>query len=332
MVRLSKKNYTTQSAFKYPTKVRIVEVGPRDGLQNEPKTIPTDVKVEFINRLSATGLRNVEVTSFVSPKWVPQMADHSDVYSKINKVSGVSYPVLVPNMKGLLTAMQHDVKEIAVFGSASEGFSQKNIGCSVAESLERFEDVVATALDHGIKVRGYISCVCGCPYDGAVSPKDVAKMSLALYNMGCYEISLGDTIGIGTPGSIRAMLQDVMEMIPAENLALHCHDTYGQALSNILTAMEMGISVFDSSVAGLGGCPYARGASGNVATEDLVYMLQGMGIETDVDMEKLLGAGRYICNELGKSTESKVARALSGKEKPMQFLQSYRNQSAALKN
>lgn len=318
-------------AQKYPTKVRVVEVGPRDGLQNESKNIPTDVKVEFINRLSATGLKNVEATSFVSPKWVPQMADHSDVYSRIDKVDGVSYPVLVPNMRGLLTAMQHDVKEIAVFGSASEGFSQKNIGCSIAESLERFEDVVSTALDHGIKVRGYISCVCGCPYDGAVSPHDVAKMSDALFKMGCYEISLGDTIGIGTPGTIRAMLQEVMEMVPVENLALHCHDTYGQALSNILTALEMGISVFDSSVAGLGGCPYARGASGNVATEDLVYMLQGMGIETGVDMELLLGAGRYICEELGKNTESKVAKALSGKEKPMKFLQSYRNQTS-LKN
>ncbi|XP_027845921.2 hydroxymethylglutaryl-CoA lyase, mitochondrial isoform X2 [Aphis gossypii] len=332
MVRLSKKkSYAVNCAYKYPTKVRVVEVGPRDGLQNESKNIPTDVKVEFINRLSATGLQNVEATSFVSPKWVPQMADHSDVYSKIDKVAGVSYPVLVPNMRGLLTAMQHDVKEIAVFGSASEGFSQKNIGCSIAESLERFEDVVSTALDHGIKVRGYISCVCGCPYDGAVSPQDVAKISDALYKMGCYEISLGDTIGIGTPGSIRAMLQEVMEIVPVENLALHCHDTYGQALSNILTALEMGISVFDSSVAGLGGCPYARGASGNVATEDLIYMLEGMGIETGVDMDLLLSAGRYICEELGKSTESKVARALSGKEKPMKFLQSYRNQPS-LKN
>jgi hydroxymethylglutaryl-CoA lyase len=325
------RSYAVNCAQRYPTKVRVVEVGPRDGLQNESKNIPTDVKVEFINRLSATGLKNVEATSFVSPKWVPQMADHSDVYRKIDKVDGVSYPVLVPNMRGLLTAMQHDVKEIAVFGSASEGFSQKNIGCSIAESLERFEDVVSTALDHGIKVRGYISCVCGCPYDGAVSPQDVAKMSDAFFKMGCYEISLGDTIGIGTPGTIRAMLQEVMEMVPAENLALHCHDTYGQALSNILTALEMGISVFDSSVAGLGGCPYARGASGNVATEDLVYMLQGMGIETGVDMELLLGAGRYICEELGKSTESKVAKALSGKEKPMKFLQSYRNQTS-LKN
>ncbi|XP_025198669.1 hydroxymethylglutaryl-CoA lyase, mitochondrial [Melanaphis sacchari] len=325
------RSYAVNSVYKYPTKVRVVEVGPRDGLQNESKNIPTDVKVEFINRLSATGLKNVEATSFVSPKWVPQMADHSEVYSKIDKVDGVSYPVLVPNMRGLLTAMQHDVKEIAVFGSASEGFSQKNIGCSIAKSLERFEDVVSTALDHGIKVRGYISCVCGCPYDGAVSPQDVAKISDALFKMGCYEISLGDTIGIGTPGSIRAMLQEVMEIVPVENLALHCHDTYGQALSNILTALEMGVSVFDSSVAGLGGCPYARGASGNVATEDLIYMLQGMGIETGVDMDLLLSAGRYICEELGKSTESKVARALSGKEKPMKFLQSYKNQTS-LKN
>jgi hydroxymethylglutaryl-CoA lyase len=325
------RSYAIQSASKYPAKVRIVEVGPRDGLQNESKNISTDVKVEFINKLSLTGLQNVEATSFVSPKWVPQMADHCDVYSKIDKHPGVSYPVLVPNMRGLLTAMQHDVKEIAVFGAASEGFSQKNIGCSISQSMERFEDVVSTALDHGIKVRGYISCVCGCPYDGAVSPQSVAKMSFELFKMGCYEISLGDTIGIGTPGTIRAMLQEVIEVVPVENLALHCHDTYGQALSNILTALEMGVSVFDSSVAGLGGCPYARGASGNVATEDLVYMLHGMGIETDIDMDQLLGASRYICEELGKSTESKVSRALSGKEKPMQFLQSYRNQ-AALKN
>ncbi|XP_050432441.1 hydroxymethylglutaryl-CoA lyase, mitochondrial isoform X2 [Adelges cooleyi] len=329
MVRLYllKQSYAVQSTNRYPPKVRIVEVGPRDGLQSEPTTIPTDVKVEFINRLSVTGLKNVEATSFVSPKWVPQMADHADVYSRIDKVPGVSYPVLVPNMKGLITAMQHDVKEIAVFGSASEGFSRKNIHCSIAESLVRCEDVVSTALDHGIKVRGYISCVCGCPYDGAVSPQDVAKVSSALYNMGCYEISLGDTIGVGTPGTIRPMLQEVMQVVPVERLALHCHDTYGQALANILTALDMGVTVFDSSVAGLGGCPYAKGASGNVATEDLIYMLEGMNIETGVDMEALLSASRYICEQLCKTTESKVARALSGKEKPLKFIQTYRSKA-----
>ncbi|XP_050540577.1 hydroxymethylglutaryl-CoA lyase, mitochondrial isoform X2 [Daktulosphaira vitifoliae] len=328
MVRIVlNQSYAVQSTKRYPSKVRIVEVGPRDGLQNEPNIIPTDVKVEFINRLSHTGLKNIEATSFVSPKWVPQMADHAEVYRKIDKIPGLSYPVLVPNMKGLLTAMQHDVKEIAVFGSASEGFSRKNIHCSIEESLGRFEDVVSTALDHGIKVRGYVSCVCGCPYDGAVSPQDVAMVASALYEMGCYEISLGDTIGVGTPGTIRPMLQEVLKVVPIESMALHCHDTYGQALSNILTALDMGVSVFDASVAGLGGCPYAKGASGNVATEDLVYMLEGMNIETDVNIEALLNVSRYISEELNKNTESKVSRALSGKEKPLKFLQTYRNQS-----
>ncbi|MCL4136814.1 UNVERIFIED_CONTAM: hypothetical protein GTU68_000143 [Idotea baltica] len=295
----------------FPTKVKIVEVGPRDGLQNEKKLVPTPVKVEFINKLSETGLLSIEATSFVSAKWVPQMGDHSEVLAGILKKKGVSYPVLTPNLRGFKAAVESGADEVAIFGAASETFSQKNINCSIDESLKRFQEVMDAAKSEGVKVRGYVSCVCGCPYEGETPPQTVAKVAKALYDMGCYEVSLGDTIGVGTPGSMRAMLEEVMRHLPPKVLAVHCHDTYGQALPNILTALEMGISVVDSSVAGLGGCPYARGASGNVATEDVVYMLQGLRIQTDVDLQKLIEAGNFICGALERPNLSKVSQALS---------------------
>uniref|UniRef100_A0A1B6E3A3 hydroxymethylglutaryl-CoA lyase n=1 Tax=Clastoptera arizonana TaxID=38151 RepID=A0A1B6E3A3_9HEMI len=300
----------SKHASKIPSTVRIVEVGPRDGLQNEPIPVPTEVKIELINRLSRSGLKTVEVTSFVSPKWVPQMADHAEVLRGIDRHPGVSYPVLVPNMKGLESAIKAGAEEIAIFGSASESFSQRNINCSISESLSRFHTVAESALQKGLRVRGYISCVCGCPYEGSIVPQQVAKVAEAFIAMGCYEISLGDTIGIGTPGSMKAMLEAVLEVVPIERVAVHCHDTYGQALVNILTALQMGVSVFDSSVSGLGGCPYAKGASGNIATEDLLYMLNGLGIETGVNLNSIMDASRFICNALGKKTESKVCRAI----------------------
>ncbi|XP_068205003.1 hydroxymethylglutaryl-CoA lyase, mitochondrial-like isoform X1 [Palaemon carinicauda] len=293
----------------YPRQVKIVEVGPRDGLQNEKTLVPTDVKIEFINRLSHAGHKAVEVTSFVSPKWVPQMADHTEVMKGIQRVSGVSYPVLTPNLKGFQAAVAVKCDEVAIFGAASESFSQKNINCSIAESLERFRVVMEAAKKAGVRVRGYVSCVCGCPYEGPVDPKVVAQVALEMYEMGCYEISLGDTIGIGTPGCMRRMLEEVLTVLPADVLAVHCHDTYGQALPNILTALQMGISVVDASVAGLGGCPYAKGASGNVATEDVVYMLNGLQIETGVDLEKLIDAGNFICKAINRPNHSKVSQA-----------------------
>ncbi|XP_071520283.1 hydroxymethylglutaryl-CoA lyase, mitochondrial isoform X2 [Panulirus ornatus] len=293
----------------YPKQVRIVEVGPRDGLQNENVPVPTDVKIEFINRLSEAGHRTVEVTSFVSPKWVPQLADHTEVLRGIQRVKGVSYPVLTPNIKGFEAAVAAGCEEVAIFGAASESFSQKNINCSIAESLERFQAVMDAASKAGIRVRGYVSCVCGCPYEGPVDPKAVAKVAYTMYQMGCYEISLGDTIGVGTPGSMRRMLEEVLTVLPPDVLAVHCHDTYGQALPNILTALQMGINVVDASVAGLGGCPYAHGASGNVATEDVVYMLEGLQIETGVDLDKLIDAGNYICKFLKRPNLSKVSCA-----------------------
>ncbi|PSN34393.1 Hydroxymethylglutaryl-CoA lyase [Blattella germanica] len=295
----------------FPRQVRIVEVGPRDGLQNEPTVVPTDAKVEFINRLSKSGFKSIEVTSFVSPKWIPQMSDNKDVLQRIMKQPDVSYSVLTPNMKGLEGAIQAGAKEVAIFGAVSETFTKKNINCTIAQSNEIFQNVAKTALDNGLKVRGYVSCVCGCPYEGPTQPSAVAEAAVALYNMGCYEISLGDTIGVGTPGSMRAMLEEVTKYIPVDKLAVHCHDTYGQALANILTSLEFGISVVDSSVAGLGGCPYAKGASGNVATEDVIYMLHGMGIETGIDLDKVLDASEYICGVLNRPTLSKVGRALS---------------------
>eukprot|EP00948_MAST-09A_sp_MAST-9A-sp1_P002862 g2862.t1 len=300
-----------------PDFVKIVEVGPRDGLQNEPLKVPTTTKVELINRLSASGLSVVEVTSFVSPKWIPQMADNSEVLSSIHKSPNVSYPVLVPNIKGLESAIESGAKEIAVFSAASEAFCKRNINCTVKESLARFKPVINTALEHNLKIRGYVSTVLGCPYQGEVDPQSVADLTKALLDMGCYEISLGDTIGIGTPGSTRTLLETLgnqSEPIDFSNLAVHFHDTYGQALANIACSVkEFGIRVVDSSVAGLGGCPYARGASGNVATEDVVYMLEGMGMKTGVDMKQLVSTGRFISQMLGRDTSSKAGKALESK-------------------
>lgn len=296
-----------------PKKVRIVEVGPRDGLQNEAGVVPAKVKIELINHLADAGLPAIEATAFVSPKWVPQMADNAEVMAGIRKKPGVAYPVLVPNLKGFEAALAAGAQEVAVFGAASEAFSQKNINCSIAESLARFEPVAQAAKQHGLAVRGYISCVVGCPYQGAVEPATVAEVAKALYRMGCYEISLGDTIGVGTPGQIQAMLAAVAKAVPMEKLAVHFHDTYGQALANLYAAMELGVATMDSSVAGLGGCPYAKGASGNVATEDVVYMLNGLGIHTGVDLDRVFEAGRFICAQLGREPSSKVARAMAAK-------------------
>lgn len=297
----------------YPKTVRIVEVGPRDGLQNEKTTVSVETKVELINRLSASGLKTIEAGAFVSPKWVPQMADTDKVYAAIEKKPGISYPVLVPNEKGMEGAVASGVKEIAVFAAASESFSQKNINCVIAESLERFKPVIETAKKLGIKVRGYVSCVLGCPYEGDIQPAAVVKVAKALYDMGCYEISLGDTIGTGTPVKTRSMLQAVKKEIPTAALAVHFHDTYGQALANILVALEEGISVIDAATAGLGGCPYAKGASGNVSTEDVLYMLNGMGIETGIDIQKVAETGRFITAALNRTPASKAAQALASK-------------------
>ena len=290
-------------------KVRIVEVGPRDGLQNEPGELPTAVKVELIERLANAGLPAVEATAFVSPKWVPQMADHTEVLERVRRRPGVSYPVLTPNLKGFEAARAAGATEVAVFGAASEAFSKKNINCSIAESLERFRPLVLEARRSDIKVRGYVSCVLGCPYEGEVAPGRVADVAGALFDMGCYEISLGDTIGVGTPGKARAMIEACARRVPLERLAGHYHDTYGQALANIYASLEAGVTTFDASVAGLGGCPYAAGASGNVATEDVVYMLHGLGVETGVDLERLVGIGRWICGVLGREPASKVNKA-----------------------
>jgi isopropylmalate/homocitrate/citramalate synthase len=278
--------------------VRIVEVGPRDGLQNEKTPLSAGTKIEFINLLSETGLKTIEAGAFVSPKWVPQMADTDKVYAAINKKADVSYPVLVPNAKGMEAAVAAGVKEIAVFAAASETFSQKNINCSIAESLERFQPVMAEAKKYGIKVRGYVSCVLGCPYEGEVAPAAVVKVAKSLHDMGCYEISLGDTIGVGTPDKTRVLLQAVKKEIPAAALAGHFHDTYKHALANIKVSLEEGINVFDSSVSGIGGCPYAPGASGNVSTEAVVNMLHGMGLVTGVDTQKLALAGTFISKAL----------------------------------
>jgi isopropylmalate/homocitrate/citramalate synthase len=296
-----------------PKRVRIVEVGPRDGLQNEPQSVATAVKVELIERLADAGLPAVEATAFVSPKWVPQMADHSEVLKALRRKPGVSYPVLVPNMQGFEAAVAAGAEEIAVFGAASETFSRKNINASIAESLERFAPVAGAARAKGIRVRGYVSCVVGCPYEGAVKPEAVAEVAKRLDAMGCYEISLGDTIGVGTPGKVKRMLETVARAVPVERLAVHLHDTYGQALANLYAALELGVATADSSVAGLGGCPYAKGASGNVATEDVVYLLDGLGVETGVDLARVYDAGRFICDALGREPASKVAKALASK-------------------
>jgi len=291
----------------------MVEVGPRDGLQNEPKPVDTATKIELIERLAACGLTVVESGSFVSPKWVPQMADTDRVMAGIARWPGVSYPVLVPNLKGLEGAIAAKADEIAIFGAASESFSRKNINCSISESLERFAPVAEAARAKGIRMRGYVSCVLGCPYEGEIAPAAVADVSAKLFAMGCYEVSLGDTIGTGTPARAQAMIDAVAARVPLDRLAVHFHDTYGQALANILACLERGIAVVDSAVAGLGGCPYAKGASGNVGSEDVRYMLGGMGIETGVDLEGLAAAGRFICAALGRVPTSRVAQALAAR-------------------
>jgi hydroxymethylglutaryl-CoA lyase len=299
---------------KLPRRVRIVDVAPRDGLQNEKAVVPTGVKVGLIDRLTDAGLPAIEATSFVSPKWVPQMADNAQVMAAIRRKPGVRYPVLTPNIKGFEAALAAGADEVAVFVAASETFSQKNINCSISESLERARPVAAAAKTHGVRVRGYISCVLDCPYEGEIAPSAVREVAAALQAMGCYEISLGDTIGTGTPGRARRLIATVAETVPVETLAGHFHDTYGQAIANVYAAMEAGIATFDSSVAGLGGCPYAKGATGNVATEDLLYLLEGLDIETGIDMTRLRIAGRYISDFLGRPPASRVARALDARQ------------------
>lgn len=296
-----------------PSKVKIVEVGPRDGLQNEKTQIDTSIKVGLIDRLTQAGLPVIEATSFVSPKWVPQLSDGADVMARIRRKPETSYPVLVPNLKGFDAAVAAGAQEVAVFAAASESFSQKNTNCSIAASLERFAPVVKAALASGVKVRGYVSCVIACPYEGDIAPGKAAEVSDRLFQMGCYEISLGDTIGVGTPGKTQAMLDAVARRVPLKNLAGHYHDTYGQALANIYASLEMGVAVFDSSVSGLGGCPYAKGATGNVATEDVVYLLHGLGIETGVDLDALIDAGEHIGAALERPSNSRVARATIAK-------------------
>ncbi len=298
--------------MRLPEKVRMVEVGPRDGLQNEPKVLPAEVKIDLIERLADAGLKTIEAGSFVSPKWVPQMADTPQVLAGLRQRHEVNYPVLVPNLKGLEAARDAGAEEIAVFGAASESFSQKNINCSIAESLERFAEVVGQATRHGMRARGYVSCVLGCPYEGEIAPQAVVKVAGRLLELGCYEISLGDTIGTGTPGKAQTLVDAVAAKVPVDKLAVHFHDTYGQALANVLAALERGVAVVDSSVAGLGGCPYAKGASGNLASEDLLYMLDGLGIVTGVDLEKLVAAGSFISQQLGRPSRSKVALAMKG--------------------
>ena len=296
-----------------PTRVRIVEMGPRDGLQNEKQIVSTEIKVELIARLGAAGLSAIEAASFVSPRWVPQMGDAADVMARIERLPGVSYPVLTPNLQGFEAALAAGATEVAVFGAASESFSRKNINCSIAESLVRFEPVMAAAQAAGIRVRGYVSCVLGCPYEGEISPEAVAGVAATLFEMGCYEVSLGDTIGAGTPGKTRRMLDAVARRVPVGKLAGHYHDTYGQAVANVYASLEAGVACFDSAVAGLGGCPYAPGASGNVATEDVVYMLDGLGIETGISLDALVDTAGWISERLGRPPASKVARAVLAK-------------------
>ncbi|UXI70726.1 hydroxymethylglutaryl-CoA lyase [Tahibacter amnicola] len=292
-----------------PRAVRIVEVGPRDGLQNEKAIVPAATKIELINRLSDTGLVSIEATSFVSPKWVPQLADAAEVYSSIQRRPGVSYPVLVPNLQGYERARAVCVEEVAVFAAASEAFSQRNINASIDESIERFLPVLERSREDHVKVRGYVSTVLGCPYQGEVPIADVVRVARRLYEAGCYEISLGDTIGMGTPVKARQMLAAVADVVPIDALAVHFHDTRGQALANILACLELGVSVVDAAVSGTGGCPYAKGATGNVASEDVVYMLHGMDIATGVDLDRLIATGRWLSEQLGRETNSKVARA-----------------------
>jgi hydroxymethylglutaryl-CoA lyase len=294
-----------------PPRVRIVEVGPRDGLQNEPVDIGTAHKIALIDRLSQTGLRSIEATAFVSPKWVPQMADAAEVLAGIARAPGVSYPVLVPNLQGYERARAAGAQEVAVFTAASDAFNLRNTNAGIEESLQRFTPVLERARADGVRVRGYVSTVLGCPYQGEVPLADVVRVARALHRMGCYEISLGDTIGVGTPGKARAMLRAVAGEVPMAALAIHFHDTYGQALANVLACLEEGVAVVDSAVAGAGGCPYAKGASGNLASEDLVYMLHGLGIDTGVDLPRLAATGRWLAGLLGRETGSKAGRALA---------------------
>lgn len=292
--------------------IKIVEVGPRDGLQNEAVNVDLETRLELIARLVAAGVRHIESASFVSPKWVPQMAGSAELMKRLPRLAGVHYSALTPNLQGLEDAMEAGCEEVAVFASASEQFSRRNINCTIRESLERFRSVVETARAHDIEVRGYVSCVLGCPYEGRVDPEQVAGVALLLHELGCHEISLGDTIGRGTPHEVRVMLEASARRVPVSRLAGHFHDTYGMAIANIAASLEMGVRVFDSSVAGLGGCPYAAGASGNVATEDVVYLLHGMGYETGIDLRKLAEAGRFISQALGRESNSRVGRALWG--------------------
>lgn len=295
-----------------PEQVRIVEVGPRDGLQNEQGQVRAEDKVALVDALVAAGLKHVEVGSFVSPRWVPQMADSAAVFAAIARAPGVTYAALTPNLQGFEAAIAAGASEVAVFAAASESFSQRNINCSIAQSLQRFEPVLAAAVAHGIKVRGYVSCVLGCPYEGDIAPERVRDVADAMLQMGCYELSLGDTLGIGTPGAARRLIDTVAQRVPRRQLAGHFHDTYGQAVANIYACLLEGVQVFDSSVAGLGGCPYAPGASGNVATEDVLYLLHGLGISTSVDLDRVVQAGRAIMLALGRQSASRVARARSG--------------------
>ncbi|MES3675499.1 hydroxymethylglutaryl-CoA lyase [Halomonas elongata] len=297
----------------FPEQVRLVEVAPRDGLQNEPEAIATDTKLELIDRLADAGLRHIEAASFVSPKWVPQMADHREVMTGLKRRPGITYSALTPNLKGLEAALECGVEEVAVFGAASEAFSHKNINCSIAESLERFAPVLERAQQAGIGVRGYVSCVLGCPYEGEIAPAKVAEVAKALFEMGCFEVSLGDTIGTGTPLKAKRMLEVVAREVPMDKLAAHFHDTYGQALANLYAVLEEGIAVIDSSVAGLGGCPYAKGAAGNVASEDVVYLLNGLGIDSGVDLEKLAATGDWITQAIGRPNRSKAGVALTSR-------------------
>lgn len=298
-----------------PPKVTIVEVGPRDGLQNEKTILPVPDKVELIERLASSGLPVVEAGSFVSPKLVPQMADTTQVFDRLKRQPGTRYPVLVPNSKGLDAALSAGAREIAVFAAASETFSRKNINCSIAESLERFAAVITEALKQGLSVRGYVSCALGCPYEGEIAPEQVAEVAAELFQLGCSEISLGDTIGVGTARQAQHLIETVVRRVPMEKLAGHFHDTYGQALANILASLQVGLATFDSSVAGLGGCPFAPGASGNVATEDLLYMLRGLEIDTGVDLEQVIEAGRAVCRKLGRHPDSRVGRAMGRGER-----------------
>lgn len=294
-----------------PTHIKLYEVGPRDGLQNEKQRIPTATKIELIDRLSDTGLTYIEATSFVSPKAIPQLGDAAEVMAGITRKDGVTYPVLVPNMRGMEGALAADVHEIALFTAASEAFTQKNINATIAQSFERFMPVIETAKAKNIKIRGYVSCALGCPYEGDIDPAKVAEVAKMLNDAGCYEISLGDTIGVGTPEKTKRMVQAVLDAgVPLEKIALHMHDTYGQALANIYAGLQTGIGTIDSSIAGLGGCPYARGASGNVATEDVLYMLSGLGCETGIDLQKTIETAWFISDALGKPPASKTAHAM----------------------